>query len=495
MFGRSPTPFYTADMAFAGLIVANRAYIDHTAPPNGDAPVQGAGGLVAALSSAIDPWDGTKGSFWIGAGRGEYDQLFVDERGIELLATPRGSLLHQRLFFDEETWAGHYDAVANSFLWPALHLVRPGLRERARFFPRPAIPAATDWDAFERVNRAFARAAGDAGQQLAWIHDYQLALVPRLLRDSAFDGRIGYFLHTPFPRIDCLEMAARPFLARFVAGVLGADLAGFQAERDRTNFQAAATELFDATVEGPAITCDGHTTMTGVFPVGVNAGEVSGAAGGALPPAAATLTEAKLPLVAGLERADFTKGIPERLEAVARAYERGARFAYFGASSPTRQGVAIYEGFAEVIAEAAERAASAASRAGCPFVQQSSSLTWPEVVAVLAAADVVFTPSLADGMNLVPLQAAIAQAPRLQRGVILAGRDAGVCHAFGRYLGDGLEAVDPLDGEAMTAALIRAVAGELPPMSDQFVAAVADADAARWAEQFTAALGGDDAGH
>ncbi|MCA9829058.1 MAG: trehalose-6-phosphate synthase [Dehalococcoidia bacterium] len=473
----------------AALILANRAYGDHQSPPPG-APILGSGGLVAAVGSAIAPWDGSTGTLWIGAGRGAHDTEYVDEHGREVLETGRGPLQHQRLFFDEATWTGHYEAVANGFLWPLLHHVRRSMTERAAFFPRPVLPTADEWHKYEQVNAAFARAAAAAGTATAWVHDYQLALVPRMLRDLGYEGRIGFFLHTPLGPPDVasvvLDDVGRERLRSVIAGILGADLAGFQTERDRANFENAARALCGAIVTAGGVQLEGRTTRTGSFPVGVNAEDVTNALGADLPAAAGNTRG--LPLVVALERADFTKGIPERMEAVARAYADGARFAYFGAASPTREGVALYEGFAEVITAATARAAAAAREAGCPFQQVTSSLSWGEVVALLARADVVFTSSLADGMNLVPLQAVVAQAGRVRRGVAIAGRDAGVSIAYPSDGSEGLIAVDPLETWATADVLRLATGGRLPGMSDRLVVDVRTHDSARWAESFMSEL-------
>ena len=473
----------------APLILANRAYGDHETSPPG-APIQGAGGLVAAVGSAIAAWDGVTGTRWIGAGRGTHDREYVDEQGCEVLQTGRGPLLHQRLFFDAATWAGHYEAVANGFLWPLLHHVRPGMTERAAFFPRPLAPSSEDWASFEAVNSAFASAALAAGTPSAWVHDYQLALAPGMLRKLGYEGRIGFFLHTPFGPHDVAMKqvmgAGVERLRAVIEGILGSDLAGFQTERDRTNFESAAVALCGAEVKDGAIWCSGHRTRTGSYPVGVNSEDVTNALGADLP--AEAMVTMGLPLVVALERADFTKGIPERMDALARAWADGARFAYFGAASPTRTGVALYEGFAEVVETSTARAAAAAKEAGCPFHQITSSLSWGAVVALLARADVVFTSSLADGMNLVPLQAAVAQASRNRRGVAIAGRDAGVSLAYPSDGSEGLIAVDPFEAWATADTLRLAVGGRIPGMSDQLVNDVRTHDSAKWAESFMSDL-------
>jgi trehalose-6-phosphate synthase len=125
-----------------------------------------------------------------------------------------------------------------------------------------------------------------------------------------------------------------------------------------------------------------------------------------------------------------------------------------------------------------------------PFVQLQQVIAWPEVIAIQREADVVFTSSLADGMNLVPLQAAVAQSgrPPGERAVIIAGRDAGVSHALAGFEKDGLAPVDPLNPLAMEKTLRRALVGRPGRISDRLVDHVFRHDAASWATAFLSDL-------
>lgn len=480
-------------MATAALILANRAYLDHEVPRGAPEPSAAAnGGLLAAVRPVIAPWDGHSGTTWIGAGRGTFDRDWVDSDGFELIPSFRGPVCHRRLFFDDETWAGHYGAVANSFLWPLLHLVRGPLPELTGYYPVPAAPTEVEWASYKAVNVGFAEGgSGERAHPTAWVHDYQLALVPSLLRDRGFPGRIGFFLHTPFPDLEVasryLGVAARGHFSEFVAGILGADLAGFQSQADVRRFAHAAEELCGAVTDGATLRFEGRCVSIGSYPVGVDVDELLAIAADGPPPAGMeSIVESGLPLVIGLERADFTKGIPERLRAIAAAYRGGAKFAYVGVAAPTRAGVSAYAGLAAAIQSAADEAANAANDAGCPFLHTQAVLAWPEVIGLQRRADVVFTSSLADGLNLVPLQAAIAQSlkPAGRRAVIITGRDAGVAQAFAGFESDGLVPVDPLDHEAMTQALVEALRGRPGRVSDRLVTAIRANDAFSWATRF-----------
>ena len=478
------------------LILANRALLDHHAPP-GEAGVAAtaAGGLVEAVRPVLVPWDGAAGTTWIGAGRGPHDRAWTDAAGFELIEIPAGPIRHQRLYFSEADWRGHYAEVANGFFWPLLHLVRVDLPHKRAYYPTPAPPTDEHWAAFERVNRAFAEAALAAGGGVCWVHDYQLALVPALLREGGFGGRTGFFLHTPFPSLAVAESSlpppARARFAEWLAGILGADLAGVQTEADADRLREAAERLCGARLEGPDLRLNGRLVRIAAFPAGIDTEALARQAPESALPVAVP-HDPSLPLVVGLERADYTKGVPERLEAVSAALAGGARFAYAGFSAPTRGGVAAYDALQEESERLAAEAARLAAERGLPFVQSREALAWSEVLALLREADVVFTASLADGMNLVPLQAAIAQSsrPAADRGVVLAGRDAGVSSAYAGFEEDGLVPFDPLDAEDASRVLLAALDGRPGRISDRFVAAVRERDAHAWGRTFLAALDG-----
>ncbi len=493
-----PIPYTGRVEPRADLILANRAYLDHDVPPTaGWTPSPASGGLLAAVKPLIAPWDGHSGTTWIGAGRGEFDREFVDGGGYEILSTPAGGLRHRRLFFDRATWEAHYDDVSNSFFWPLMHIVREPLPLVTDYYPAPAAPTSVAWRGYRSANEQFAAAAMAEGPvATCWVHDYQLALTPRILREAGFRGRIGFFLHTPFPDVDVaapfLEGAAGDRFKELIRGILGADLAGFQSQPDVERFREAAMRLCGAGFERDALRVEGRRVAMRAYPVGIGVDEVAVTAVDApLPPSVAALKATGLPLVVGLERADFTKGIPERLRTLARAYESGARFVYAGVAAPTREGVHAYMRLGAAIDQAADEARAAAERAGLPFVHLREAMAWPEVVAMQREADVVFTSSLADGMNLVPLQAAVAQAKRSpgHRAVVIAGRDAGVSQALPGYEKDGLVPVDPLDAVAMADALREALAGRPGRISDRFVDHVFQHDARAWGTAFLSDLG------
>jgi len=481
----------------ASLLLANRAYLDHESPRWADSPsAAGNGGLLACVRPVIAPWDGAAGTTWIGAGMGRYDREWTDERGFELVETARGPLRHRRLYFGPAQWQGHYAEVSNSFTWPLFHLVRADLPALTGYYPVPAPPTPADWNSFAAVNDAFAEAAAEeTDAESCWIHDYQLALVPALLRNRGFAGKIGFFLHIPFPDVEVaapyLEAEAGVAFANIISGMLGAGLIGLQTPPDCDRFLAAAVALTSATLEPGGLRYEDRHVEVGAFPVGIDIEDVLQVARTSPTPARVEAArERGLPLVVGLERGDFTKGIPERLQAMAIAAKRGARFAYLGIAAPTREGVRAYDALENAIEEASVVARPAIIKAGGTFAHVRANVGFPDVVALQREADVVFTSSLADGQNLVPLQAAAAQSlrPPGERGLIITGRDAGVASAYADFGRDGLVATDPLNIPAMAEDFCEALAGRPGRVSDRFVEQVARHDARAWATEFLTRL-------
>jgi trehalose-6-phosphate synthase len=477
----------------ADLILANRSYVDHAGPPGEAAPIGlSEGGLLEAVRPVIAGWDGASGTTWIGAARGPHDREWTGPEGFEFVPTPHGSLRHRRLFFDPATWAGHYVTVANSFLWPLLHLIRIPLPEVTSYYPQPERLTREAWEAYREVNRRFAEAAcEETTARTCWVHDYQLALVPGNLRSLGFRGQVGFYLHTPFPALGVvapfLDEMGRGALAEFVEGMLGADVVGLQSESDVDRFVQACETLAGAKADGSRVEFRGRTVRVGAYPVGIDAGALLDVARTARLPG--VLTQSRTPgspLVVGLERCDFTKGIPERLATIASAYRSGERFDYVGVAAPTREGIGVYAALDRAMAAAVAGAEEAAKKSGASFQQLRRAIPWPEVVALLRDADVVFTSSLSDGMNLVPLQAAIAQSlrPPGRRAVIITGQDAGVSRALAAYREDGFVPVDPLDPEMMASVFKEALLGRPARVSDRLIEALRTNDASAWASRF-----------
>lgn len=290
-----------------------------------------------------------------------------------------------------------YDRVSSGVLWPVFHdrLDRLPLRP-----PR--------WDVYERVNARFADAVAAAYEpgDVVWVHDYHLMRVAALLRERLPDARIGFFLHTPFPAPDLFETL--PNRAALLAGVLGADVVGFHTARYASNFTAAVSRVLGLRVARDAVTsADGRVVRIGAFPMGVDAAAFDERARSReVESAVASLEVPGQQLLVGVDRLDYSKGIPRRLlafeELLVRHPEYRERLRLVQVAVPSRRGVRAYKRFRR---EVEEHVGHINGRFATPLwtpIQYIHASISPEtLVALYRAAAVMLVTPVRDGMNLV----------------------------------------------------------------------------------------------
>jgi len=226
------------------VVVANRLPVDQVTDPDGTTRWQRSpGGLVTAL----EPFVAGRGGAWVGwsGSAGEAPEPF-ESGGMQLMPVP----------LSEEEVDGYYEGMSNASLWPLYHDVVEKPEYHRRW-----------WDIYVQVNRRFAaRAAEVAGEDaIVWVHDYQLQLVPALLRQLRPDLTIGFFLHIPFPPYELFTQL--PWRQAVIEGLLGADLVGFQRPAAATNFVQLARRLHELPTRGNVIEYDGRTVAAKAFPI------------------------------------------------------------------------------------------------------------------------------------------------------------------------------------------------------------------------------------
>ena len=245
----------------------------------------------------------------------------------------------------------YYHGFANRVLWPLFHY----LIDR--------IPVeASGWTAYREVNQAFADAVvreyrdGDT----IWVHDYQLMLLPALLRSRLPHARIGFFLHIPFPSSEVFRIL--PWRRDVLRGLLGADLIGFHTFAYMRHFLAALLHVEGVEADIDRVRLDGHESRLGVFPMGVDAARFSELAQdpGVLADAEALRRDAGgRQIVLGIDRLDYTKGIPRRLASIERLIERepllADRMRYIQVAVPSRGEVDSYQRFKRQVEESVGR--------------------------------------------------------------------------------------------------------------------------------------------
>jgi alpha,alpha-trehalose-phosphate synthase [UDP-forming] len=299
----------------------------------------------------------------------------------------------------------YYHGFANATLWPLLH----DAIEKPRF-------ERSWWRSYQDVNSAFAGAAlaalSDRPGAIAWVHDYHLTLVPRLLRERRPDQPIGFFLHIPWP---APEIFARvPWRQEILLGMLGADIVSFHAERYRDNFvRACASLLADVGVQvnGSTIVLpDQRQVSTTTAPISIDTAEYRRLAADPMTAAQiAGLTDQfeGRSLLIGVDRLDYTKGIVERLLAVEALLERRqdlrTRVAFLQVAVPSRDNVAEYRSLRSLVEGHIGRINGKFTEPGSdvPVHYLHRSLPPEQLAAYYAVADMMLVTPLIDGMNLV----------------------------------------------------------------------------------------------
>jgi trehalose-6-phosphate synthase len=521
-----------AQTFYPDLLVANRSYLDHDTPPGEEAPRAIAGGLLAALQNALEPSTETHdGTVWIGAALGKYDREFVDEQGRELIARNGDYVRGRRVFVEPERWDAYYRRVANRGLWPLLHCNEVRLDQLKEYFPTPELSAVDDFEQFKAANRQFGEAAFDEfvrrerGPKSAWIHDYHLPFVSAHLRSRLREvGRdeeatIGYFLHTPFVNLRLFEddlltnPDTRGFLASLLEALLVNDLVGFQSRGDADRCAEALAMVmpdvrvrqlesgsFEAQRGGNARITYGRAMP---ISIDVEAARISITAdepiehvlpdGRPLREVMEEYRQQGIRVLVGLDRTDYTKGIPERIQIVGHLLEMGERVVYLGFGAPTRPGVPAFDALVDLVRTEAERVNQrfAGTLSWEPVQFHYAFLPLSDIFRIMRDADVVLTTSLSDGLNIVPLQTIAAQSllPAERRHLAVAGKNTGIGRALERFAegGHGFATVDPLDPPGAARRLAQSLRAD-ERISDALVDYVREHDVHHWSASFLAAL-------
>lgn len=433
------------------IIVSNRLPIVLQKGPDGWEVHAGSGGLVQAVAPILKE----KGGVWVGwpgvsgedEGWREVAQKAVAKTGYELHPVP----------LSREEVDLFYLGFSNSVLWPLFH----DFLDACDFDP-------VYWRTYRDVNRKFAEAVVEVSEpgDFIWVQDYQLIHVGQFIREAVGERRIGFFLHTPFPPLDIFVKL--PWRASILRGLVAHDVVGFQTIRDRRNFLTCVRHLLpDVKTRGRGslveaeLPLKGRTRTVAVasFPVGIDYQAYARAA--ASPEVETRIAELRrdlgdVALVLGVDRQDYTKGIPQRLRAFRTALERypelRERVVFFQVSVPSREGVAEYQDLkVEIEQMVGEINGRFATVGWMPVHYFYRSLFHRTLIALYRMADVAFVTPLKDGMNLVAKEYCACQVE--SAGVLILSEFAGAA----AQLQSGALLVNPYDVEGVAEALERAI--------------------------------------
>jgi trehalose-6-phosphate synthase/Kef-type K+ transport system membrane component KefB len=433
------------------VVVSNREPYLHSRDDDGRLVVKAATGGVAV---ALDALMRERGGIWIAHGAGSADREVVDAMDKVKVPPEAPSYELRRLWLEEPTFTAYYGGFANEGLWPLCHVVdvRPKFRSE-------------DWLAYQDINARFTAAIhAELGESEApvFIQDYHLALVAPALRTLRPAARTALFWHIPWPYPDRLRIC--PWRRELVAGLLANDLIAFQLERDRRNFLLAAEEELRAEVEAESsrVRFGGRSSTVVSVPIGVDYDRIQGfAADPALPAEQQRLRELlglRADIIGlGVDRLDYTKGIPERLDALdalmTKRPDLRGRLTFVQIGVPSRSDLQSY---AAIEAEIGQRIAAINARHAVPGSPPVVSYyTTPlgafSLVALYRLAHFCIVSSLHDGMNLVAKEFVAARDD--EHGVLVLSALAGAA----QELTDAV-IINPYDIDAFAAALARTIA-------------------------------------
>lgn len=439
---------------------------------------RGSGGLVSALLPILRHRGGT----WIGWPGNVEDPRALTKVIAKTSADAGYNLCPVNL--NAEEVHNFYQGFSNEVIWPLFH----DLHSLCNFDP-------TYWTTYCEVNRKFARAVIDStgDNDFIWVHDYHLINVAEELRNCGRKSKIGFFLHIPFPPLDLF--AKLPWRAEIIHALLQYDLVGFQTWRDRRNFvQCLRAFADDVEIEGKGqivdIVAGTRRVRIGAFPISIDFKAFAHQASQAPIAAKAKELHTLLPnrrLVLGIDRLDYTKGIPHRIHAfhnlLTRYPQMQGKVSLIQVVVPSRVGIPQYDELKTTIEQLVGKVNGEFMRPGgwVPVWYFFGDLTRTELLAYYRAADIALITPLKDGMNLVAKEYCASNVEA--NGVLILSEFAGSAAQMRR----SALLVNPYDIEGVANALMQAY--ELDPKERQrrmrtLRRSIRDADVFWWLESF-----------
>ncbi|MFT4305258.1 MAG: trehalose-6-phosphate synthase [Microbacterium sp.] len=432
------------------------------------------GGLVAALEPVMRKTEGA----WVGwPGKADLELEPFDVEGMRLVP----------IALSESDVELYYEGFANDTIWPLYHDVIAAPRYRRAW-----------WEAYVDVNTRFARAAADTAGRGAtvWVQDYQLQLVPRLLRELRPDVTIGYFHHIPFPAYGLYSQL--PWRRQVLEGLLGADVIGFQRVADAGNFARAVRRQLHLETKASGIRVpqpDGsvRTALAKAFPISIDAALYVELAHRPDIQARARQIREELGnprrILLGVDRLDYTKGIRHRLKAFGELLQDGRvgvdDVTLVQVASPSRERVDSYIQLRDEIELMVGRVNGDHDTMGHTAIRYlHQAYPRDEMIALYLAADVMLVTALRDGMNLVAKEYVASRIDN--RGVLVLSEFAGASDELGSAL-----LINPHDIGGLKDAIVRALempAAEQGRRMRAMRRRVREHDVDAWSREFLAAL-------
>ena len=455
------------------ILVSNRLPVTIQDDPSGQKVTRSSGGLV----SGLDPLHLNGDGIWIG-----YPGTEPDENASEMLAEMR----LEPIEIPESEYTGYYEGFSNGAIWPLFHY----LLEYCDFEP-------VAFEAYRRVNERFAEKVLEhaKGDDTIWVHDYHLMLVPGLLREELPGARIGFFLHIPFPAAEVLRVM--PQREEILRGLLGADLIGVHTYDYVDHLAQSFRRVLGLEARQGVVNLPGRSIRIEAHPLGIDVerqreAAFSDEAERILNQYKRTIGDSQV--ILGVDRLDYTKGIPNKLEAFKSLLDRETRWregaVFIQVAVPTREAIGGYrDQKSEVERLVGEINGLYGKRGKTPVQYIYNSVSPAELGALYRLADVAFVAPIRDGLNLIAKEYVACRDDG--GGVLVLSEFAGAATELGEAL-----RVNPWDIEGAADQLERALEmgfGERNERMGPMYRRVVENDVYRWVDRFMRSLGDPEA--
>ena len=413
---------------------------------------QSDGGLVTALKSYFEQEsanDAFQQKIWVGAAD------FPEKRWSKVKQEPGNDFIIEPLFIDKKIYNKYYNGFCNATLWPLFH-----------YFPSYVVYDQEFFEKYEQVNQIFADQLLKIIKptDTIWIHDYQLFLLPGLIREKLPNAKIGFFLHIPFPSFEIFRLLHRPWKEKIIRGLLGADLIGFHTHEYVQHFLKSVRMVMGFDHQYRVIAFEDRLVKADLFPLGVDFTRFNSSSQKPEVIEATDSIRKNFPdkkIIFSIDRLDYTKGVTHRLAGYERFLQNHPEWlekvVFILVVIPSRQIISKYNERRKLIEEEVGRLnGKYSSLSWQPIIYRYSHIEFDELCALYQAADIGVITPLRDGMNLVAKEYV---ACAVQRGVLILSELAGAANELGEAL-----QVNPLDAQEQATAIQQAL---MMPLSEQ----------------------------
>jgi len=413
---------------------------------------QSSGGLVSAIKSYFEKEGISEHSFseklWMGVAdfpQKEWNMVERELKHLDFAVLP--------LFVDKKLYRDYYNGFSNSVLWPLFH-----------YFPSVVEYEASYFDAYTKVNRLFAERLLPEikNDDTIWIHDYQLMLLPEMIREQRPDISIGFFLHIPFPSYEIFRLMPRDWKSALLQGVMGADLVGFHTYDYAQHFMKSVKMVLGVDSYFHSLQYQGRLVKADSFPIGIDYKKFEDEANE--PETQSYVAEIKKnfenkKIIFSVDRLDYTKGLMDRLCAFDYFLEKYPewqdKLVFILNVVPSRDEISTYTQRKRQMEEKIGTInGKYSSISWQPVIYRYNHLPFHELSALYQAADVALITPLRDGMNLVAKEYVASCTD--QQGVLILSELAGAASELGEAL-----LVNPTDTIEVSDAIHKALT--MPP--------------------------------